>query len=283
MLYSIQCLVGATFGAQPGLAQKPGGILRVYHWDSPASMSIHEEATYSTVVPMMGIFNNLVIYKQDEPQNSLKSIVPDLATDWSWSEDGTQLIFRLRNGIKWHDGRPFIAKDVQCTWDLILGKSPEKLRTNPRKAWYRNVEAVTAEDDLTAAFHLKRPQPALVALLAGGHSPVYPCHVSPRDMRSHPIGTGPFKFVEFKPNELIRVTRNPDYWKPGRPYLDGVEYTISRNRSTVILAFIAGKYDLTFAGSVSIPLMHDIQNQMPEAICQSNPGSVNTNLIVNRD
>ena len=65
-------------------AQKPGGILRVYHWDSPASMSIHEEATYSTVVPMMGVFNNLVMYKQDEPQNSLKSIVPDLATRWWW-------------------------------------------------------------------------------------------------------------------------------------------------------------------------------------------------------
>ena len=101
-------------------------------------------------------------------------------------------------------------------------------------------------------------------------------------MRSHPIGTGPFKFVEFKPNEHIRLTRNEDYWRKDRPYLDGVEYTMLKNRSTVILAFIAGKYDLTFAGSVTIPLMHDIQNQMPEAICQSNPGSVNTNLIINR-
>ena len=101
-------------------------------------------------------------------------------------------------------------------------------------------------------------------------------------MRQHPIGTGPFKFVEFKPNEGIRVTRNPDYWKKDRPYLDSVEYTMLKNRSTVILAFIAGKYDLTFAGSVTIPLMKDIQSQMPEAICQSNPGSVNTNLIVNR-
>ena len=102
-------------------------------------------------------------------------------------------------------------------------------------------------------------------------------------MRSHPIGTGPFKFVDFKPNEHIRVARNPDYWKQGYPYLDGVEYTIVRNRSTVILAFVAGKYDLTFAGSVTIPLMRDIQSQMPEAICESNPGSVNTNLIINRD
>src|SRR5205807_8609699 len=89
----------------PGLCAKPGGILRVYHWDSPASMSIHEEATYSTVVPMMGVFNNLVMYKQDEPKNSLQSIVPDLATRWSWSEDGMHLTFVLRACVKWHDGR----------------------------------------------------------------------------------------------------------------------------------------------------------------------------------
>jgi len=112
-----------------------------------------------------------------------------------------------------------------------------------------------------------------VALLASGFSPVYPCHVSPRDMRTHPIGTGPFKFVEFKPNELIRVTRNPDYWKEGRPYLDGIEYTIIRNLSTAILAFTAGKFDLTFPYSVTMPLLKDVKNQVPEAICEVAPGT----------
>src|ERR1700731_1147092 len=104
------------FVAEAAFAQKQGGILRVYHWDSPASMSIHEEATYSTVVPMMGVFNNLVMYQQDEPQNSMQSIVPDLATSWSWSEDGTELSFKLRQGVKWHDGKPFTAADVKCTF-----------------------------------------------------------------------------------------------------------------------------------------------------------------------
>src|SRR6185369_9810420 len=83
-------LVGLLF-AGTAVAQQTGGVLKIHHQDSPASMSILEEATYSTVVPMMGVFNNLVMYKQDEPQNTLKSIVPDLATRWSWSEDGTQL------------------------------------------------------------------------------------------------------------------------------------------------------------------------------------------------
>jgi peptide/nickel transport system substrate-binding protein len=274
-------LITLVAGAS-AFAQKQGGILRSYMLDSPASMSIHEEATIYAERPMMAVFNNLVLFNQHVKQNTLDSIVPDLATGWSWSEDGAELTFPLRQGVKWHDGKPFTANDVKCTWDLLVGKSAEKLRINPRKAWYRNLEEVTTNGDFEVTFHLKRPQPSFLALLASGFSPVYPCHVAPRDMRSRPIGTGPFKFVEFKPNERIVVTRNENYWRKDRPYLDGIEYTMAKNRSTVVLAFIAGKYDLTFAGSVTIPLMKDIQNQMPEAVCESNPGSVNTNLIVNR-
>jgi peptide/nickel transport system substrate-binding protein len=125
-------LIGLTV-ADAALAEKQGGVLKVYHRDSPASMSILEEATISTVAPIMGVFNNLVVYDQHVKQNSLRSIVPDLATSWSVSEDGTQLNFRLRDGVKWHDGKPFTAKDVVCTWNLLLGKAKKKLRTNPRK------------------------------------------------------------------------------------------------------------------------------------------------------
>src|SRR5713101_6706776 len=268
----------------PGaFAQKSGGVLKVYFFDSPASMSIHEEATIAAQGPMMGVFNNLVMYKQDVPQNSLQSIEPDLATEWSWDEDKSQLTFRLRQGARWHDGRPFTARDVQCTWDMLSGKSSEKLRVNPRKPWYRNLEEVTINGDYEVTFHLKRPQPAFIALLASGFSPVYPCHVSPRDMRSHPIGTGPFKFVEFKPNESIKITRNPDYWKRGRPYLDGIEYHIIKNVSTGVLAFVAGKVDMTSPYYLQVPVLNDVKNQLPEAICQLVPVNVNRNVLINRD
>src|SRR5882724_13115888 len=113
-----------------------------------------------------------------------------------------------------------------------------------RDLWV-NVAETTTNGDREAILHLKRPQPAILALLASGDTPIYPCHVSPRDMRTHPIGTGPFKFVKYRPGQDIRFARNPDYWKPGRPYLDGVEYTIIPNRSTAILGFIAGKFDMT--------------------------------------
>ena len=105
-------------------AQKPGGVLRIYHRDSPASMSIHEEGTNSVSIPMMAVFNNLVLYDQHIAQNSLETIVPDLAESWSWSEDGTRLTFKLRDGVKWHDGKPFTSADVKCTWDLLTGGPP---------------------------------------------------------------------------------------------------------------------------------------------------------------
>jgi len=270
-------------GAGPASAQKAGGILKMYDPDSPASMSIHEEGTIVAERPMMGVFNNLVMFDQHVNQNSLASIVPDLATSWSWNEEGTEMTFPLRQGVKWHDGKPFTAKDVQCTWDMLTGKSSEKLRVNPRKGWYRNLAAVTTNGDYEVTFHLNRPQPAFLGLLASGYSPVYPCHVPPRDMRQHPIGTGPFKFVEFKPNEYIKVTRNLDYWKNDRPYLDGIEYTIIRNLSTAILAFVAGKFDMTFAYGVTAPLLKDVKSQMPDAICEMAPIGVNRSLIVNRD
>src|SRR6266851_1710827 len=224
-------------------AQKPGGVLQMSHFDSPASMSLHEEATAAVNRAMMGVFNNLVMYRQD--------------------------------------GKPFTAKDVQCTWDLLTGKASDKLRLNPRKSWYHNLEQVTVTGDYEVTFRLKRPQPSFLALLASGWSAVYPCHVSPREMRTHPIGTGPFKFVEFKPNEVVRTARNPDYWKPDRPYLDGIEWHIIPDVSTRNLTFIAGTFDISSPYGTTVPLLDDVRKQAPQAICELTATNVSRNLILN--
>ena len=267
-------LAAAALAAPAASAQKSGGILQMPDFASPASMSIHEESTITAVIPTMGVFNNLLVFDQRVPQNSLASIVPELATGWSWSEDGTQLTFALRKGVKWHDGKPFTALDVKCTWEALLGVSADKFRINPRRAWYRNVETIITNGDYEVTFQLKRPQPYLLALLASGQSPVYPCQ-----MRQHPIGTGPFEFVEYKPNEHIRTVRNPDYWKPGRPYLDGIETTIIADTSTRHLAFLAGKFDLNW---VAMPLLKDVKNQLPQAKCDVVMDNNSRDLIVNR-
>src|SRR2546428_2807979 len=265
------------------LAQKPGGVLKMYFFDSPASMSIHEEATRGAQGPMMGVFNNLVMYRQDSPLATLESIVPDLASEWSWDEEKTALNFKLRQGVKWHDGKPFTANDVKCTWDMLQGKTSDKLRLNPRKAWYLNLDEVVTNGDYEVTFRLKRPQPAFVALLASGFSPVYPCHVPAREMRQHPIGTGPFKFVEFKPNEYIKVVRNPDYWKKDRPYLDGIEFQIIKNVATGSLAFVSGKVDMTSWYFLQVPILADVNNQVGKEVCHLAPTNVLRSVIINPD
>src|SRR5205823_8075643 len=149
-------------------------------------------------------------------------------------------------------------------------------------SWWNNVEAIDTSGDQEATFVLKHPQPALLSLIASGYTPVYPCHVPPAQMRQHPIGTGPFKFVEFKPNESIKLTRNPDYWKPGRPYLDGIEYTIIRNASTWILALGAHQFDRTGPGFVPISLLKEIKNQAPEMSCEIASWNTSRTAIINR-
>src|ERR1700758_2965146 len=116
---AMAALLPATLAAAPVPAQKSGGVLRIPMGTSPASMSIHEESTIAALGPMMGVFNNLVMFDQHVPQNSLSSIVSDLAVSWSWSEDGKELFFKLRPDVKWHDGKLFTSADVKCTWDLI--------------------------------------------------------------------------------------------------------------------------------------------------------------------
>jgi peptide/nickel transport system substrate-binding protein len=269
--------------AGPALAQKSGGILKVTHGDSPASMSILEESTITAEGPMMAVFNNLVLFDQHDAQNSMDTIRPDLATEWRWDDAKTVLTFTLRGGVKWHDGKPFTAADVKCTWDLLTGKAPQKLRINPRKSWWSNLDSVTINGDLEASFHLKRPQPSFILFLASGWSPVYPCHIPPAQMRQHPIGTGPFKFVEFKPNESIKLTRNPDYWKPGRPYLDAIEYTIIKNAATWILALGAKQFDRTGPGFIAPALLKEIKGAAPEMICELDSWNTSRSLITNRN
>lgn len=282
-LFLLGGLVVACLGvAFPSLAQKSGGVLKVYHRDNPPSASIHEEATASTIVPFMPVFNNLVLFDQHTPQNSAEDIVPELAKTWNWSTDGKELTFTLQEGVKWHDGKPFTSKDVVCTFDLLTDSASQPLRVNPRATWYRNVDHVTADGDYKVTVYLKRPQQSLLVMLASGLSPIYPCHVSPAQMRVRPIGTGPFKLAQFSEFQYIRLVRNPDYWKKGRPYLDGIDFNIVSNPTTAILSFIAGRFDMTFPWEVTPEELATVKRDAPSAVCETTSMNLNINLLINR-
>ena len=276
--------MGLVLLAAPALAQKPGGTLRVVHRDSPPSASIHEEATISTVMPFAGVYNNLVVFDvARDPQNKLENVVPELATEWAWSEDRRRLTMKLRQGVRWHDGKPFTSEDVKCTWEQLIGQRDIGLRKNPRKSWYFNLKAVETAGPRDVTFVLGEPQPSFLAILAGGYSPVYPCHVNGARMRTNPVGTGPFRFGEFKQNEGMRIVRNPDYWRAGRVHLDAVEFTIMTNRATGILAFQSGRFDLSFSADWPVHLGKEIQTQAPSVICEAQTPNTQINLLVNRD
>ena len=283
---ALAAAVLASFAIAAAQAAEPkhGGILQIYHRETPPSLSIHEEATFSVNVPAMGLFNNLVIYDQHKPQNSMDTIEPELATSWAWEHGhqgahlqaaaGRQVARRRavhRQRREMHI-RPLARQGA--------GQVPRRIRA---RVGTTTSSDVSVNGDTEVTFHLKRPQPSLLAMLASGYTPIYPCHVSAAQMRTHPIGTGPFKFVEEKQNESIKFVRNPDYWKKGLPYLDGIEYTIIKNRATAVLAFVAGKVDMTFPTEMTAALEKDIKTQDPTAICEITPINVSTNLIVNRD
>jgi peptide/nickel transport system substrate-binding protein len=287
----IKTLVGALAAAAlsfaavaPVFAQTPksGGTLRVQHRDNAPSASPHEEATISTVFPFMAVFNNLIMYDHQKALNTEQTIVPDLATSWAWDAGKTNLTFKLRGDVKWHDGKPFTAADVVCTFDKVMGKAKDGFRKNPRNVWFHNLKSVTAKGNDEVTFSLGAPQPGFIHLLAAGYTPIYACHVSSQDVRTKPIGTGPFMFVEWKRNEFIKLAKNPNYFKKGKPHVDAIEFRIIPNRSTRMLSFQAGEFDMTFSDDVTIPLLKDMQAKSPKAICQLRPTNVSTNLIVNR-
>ncbi|MEZ5854602.1 MAG: ABC transporter substrate-binding protein [Hyphomicrobiaceae bacterium] len=263
-------------------AQKQGGTLRMQHRDNAPSASIHEEATNSVIEPFMAVFNNLVVFDPGKPVNSPETIIPDLATSWNWDSSKTKITFKLQQGVNWHDGKPFTSEDVKCTFEMLTGKRKGSLRKNPRSVWYFNLKDVTTNGPAEVTMVLGEPQPSFLNLLASGYSPIYPCHVDAQTMRRAPIGTGPFKFVSWKRNENIRLVRNPNYFKKGKPYLDAIEWQIIPSVATRALSFVAGQQDMTFPSDTTIQILKDIQAKNPKAVCDLHPTGVSTNLIVNQ-
>src|SRR5437773_1633534 len=213
----------------PSPTPKAGGTLNLMlREDLPQGFAIHETATISTVWPAMPCLNNLVLFDPLKKTESVDTIIGELAEKWSWQDNYRNLVFFLRKGVKWHDGQPFTAKDVKFTFDMLreAPDAPAKLRINPRKDWYANVEAIEAPDSHTVVFRLKRPQPSFLMLLASGYTPVYAAHLSPASYRTGCVGTGPFKLKERRQGEYVELVRDPDYLVDGRPYLDTLKYFV---------------------------------------------------------
>src|SRR6266511_3526590 len=276
----------ALIVAAPAPAQTPqaGGHLNVMlREDLPQGFAVHETSTISTSYPSMPCFSNLVLFDQLTRVESVETLVGELAEKWSWQDNYRNLVFFLRKNVKWHDGHLFTSKDVKFTFDM-LREAPEaqaKLRINPRKDWYANVEAVEAADPHTVVFRLKRPQPSLLMMFASGYTPIYAAHVPPASYRTGCIGTGPFKVKEWRKGEYADYVKNPDYFVKGRPYLDSLRYVVIENRGTRISALQAGKLDIAFPGETSKTIADQIKKAVPQMVVMTVGQTVSDNIIMN--
>src|SRR2546422_1835189 len=270
----------------PATSQTPksGGVLNVMlREDLSQGFSIHETSTISTVWPAMPCLSNLVLFDPLKKTESVDTVIGELAEKWSWQHNYRTLVFFLRKGVKWHDGQPFTSKDVKFTFDMLreAADAPAKLRINPRKDWYANVEAIETPDAYTAVFRLKRPQPSLLLMLASGYTPIYAAHVPPASYRTGCIGTGPFKVKEWRKGEYVDYVKNPDYFVKGRPYLDTLRYVVIENRGTRISAIQAGKLDVSFPGEMTKTSSEQLKKAIPQLVVTPVGQTVSDNIIMN--
>lgn len=235
------CLWGAT-----AFAQERGGTLVQLTFPEPPSLAPY--ANTSLAVPQVSskIYEGLLEYDFSlQPQ-------PGLARSWDVSEDGKSITFHLQEGVTFHDGTPFTSEDVRFTFMEVLKKH------HPRgMGFLAVVQDVEAPDPQTAIFRLSSPAPYLMMALSAADSPVLPRHIfSEGDLRSHPnanlpVGTGPFKLTEWRRGEFIRLDRNDNYWREGKPYLDRVVVRFVPDASTRTALLEKGEAHL--AGFSTVP------------------------------
>jgi len=282
----LSLIVATLVLAAPVLGQTPksGGTLNIMlREDLSQGFAIHESSTISTVFPAAPCFNNLVQFDPAKPVESTDTIVGELAEKWSWQDNYRNLVFFLRKNVKWHDGKPFTSKDVKFTFDMLREgpDAPAKLRINPRKDWYANVEAVEAADAYTVVFRLKRPQPSLLSMLASGYTPIYAAHIPPANYRTTCVGTGPYKVKEWRKGEYLDYVKNPDYFIKGRPYLDALHYVVIVERGTRTAALQAGQLDVAFPGETSKAAAEQLKKAVPQLVITPVATAVTDNIIMN--
>ncbi|WP_116793107.1 ABC transporter substrate-binding protein [Achromobacter dolens] len=239
-------ILPAALPATQALAQTKGGTLNMIVQPEPPVIvtAINQQGPTQFVAGK--IYESLLTYTTDlKPQ-------PGLAKSWEASSDGLTYTFHLQDNVKWHDGKPFTADDVVFTLSDMLPKTHARARVILNKF----VDSVQATDPKTVVIKLKSPFPAFMLMFEPGFAPMMPKHIyagtdymtNPANQK--PIGTGPFMFKEWKRGEYIKLARNPDYWKPGKPYLDELVFNVIPDAASRAVAFERGSVDVLRGGDV---------------------------------
>ena len=236
-------LIVSSFAAK---AQEAGGTLAFLVQPEPPTLASYVSTSGPIGLVMPKIYEGLFDYDNDG------KMVPMLAESYDISADGKTVTFKLRKGVRWHDGEPFTSADVKFTILEVLKK------VHPRGPnSFREVSRIDTPDDHTAIFHLDNPAPYMMRSFSAYESPMVPMHllegqdVKSAPLANNPVGTGPFKFVEWKKGQYIRLDKNEDYWQEGLPYLDRIVGRFIPDASTRTAAMENG--EVMYAAYNAIP------------------------------
>jgi peptide/nickel transport system substrate-binding protein len=223
--------------AYPAVAQtpRPGGELVFVVPSEPPSYDAHQEETFGLIHPMAPHYSTLL--RVDPNDKTGTKPVGDLAESWTISKDGRTYTFKLRRGVKFHDGAEMTSKDVKASYDKIL-KPPAGVKSL-RAAAYSSVEAVEAPDPHTIVFRLKWPESSFLLNLASPWNWIYRADTIAKDphwYEKNVNGTGPFKFVEHVKGSHWVGKKNADYWDKGKPYLDGYRAIFMKSAAAQVAA-----------------------------------------------
>lgn len=246
----IALLLAIAIPASAAETPRRGGILTyMIPADAPPSFDGHREVTFATVHSVAPYYSVLIRINPENP-SSADDFVCDLCTDMPKpTDDGRTWTFKIRAGVKWHDGTPLTAADVAASWNAIVHPAPGVL--SARASIYTMIDTVTAADDLTVVFRLKFATGAFLPALADAYAFVYKADILARDphwYEKNILGSGPFKFKTFELGQSISGERNPDYYHPGLPYLDGFVGIYAPKESTRIEAMRGDRAALEFRG-----------------------------------
>jgi len=244
-LVALAILIGALVPAAVQAAETPrrGGILLAAIAADAPSLDPHQEQTFATIEMVAPLYSTLL---QIDPLDYPK-IIGDVATEWKIAPDGLTYTFKLRQGIRFHDGAPLTAADVKATYDKIVFP-PTGVRSI-RKSAYSAVTSVEAQDPSTVVFKLKFPSASLLSNLASPWNVIYPKKYLDKDpnyFKANVVGSGPFKFKAYTRGSTFEGERNPDYFIKDRPYLNGYKFFISPETSVRAAALRSGRAWIEF-------------------------------------
>ncbi len=232
-----------------GAQDKPrsGGELLFVVPSEPPSYDAHAEETFGVIHPMAPHYSTLV--KVDPFDKTGTKPVGDLAESWTISKEGLVYTFKLRHGVKFHDGSDMTSKDVKASYDKII--FPPAGVKSLRKDAYRSVEVVEAPDPYTVRFRLKYPESSFLLNLASPWNWIYKADILAKDMNwysKNVMGTGPFTFVEHVKGSHWVGKKNPNYWDKGKPYLDGYRAMFMSSSSAQVAAIRGERAHIQFRG-----------------------------------